>query len=293
MELRIMVTGATGTIGSELLKILTRQGVEAVAVSRSLERLPSGVRGMQLPLENRYLLEQALRNVDILVFIQPLCEKMLEQAQNVIAAARASGVQFILKVSGLGASPVSQYLFQRIQGETDELLVESGLRYSVLRPNIFMQCFLKMHHEALMQGILYLPQGEGRTSFVDARDVAEGAAQILRDPWRFNKKILELTGERALSNAEAVSLIAHYSRRRLAYVPVTEEAGLRLLNKNGESEWMKQALMSLHRATRDGMVAEVASGLSQLLGREPRSFETFCEDMKQEWMLPLPQENLF
>ncbi|UXR63710.1 SDR family oxidoreductase [Bdellovibrio bacteriovorus] len=292
MELRIMVTGATGTMGSELLKILTRQGIDAVAVSRSLERLPAGVRGMQLPFENRYLLEQALRNVDVLAFIQPLCEDMLKQAENVIAAARASGVQFVLKVSGLGASPVSPYLFQRIQGDADEMLQESGLRYCILRPNIYMQCFLKIHHEALMQGILYLPQGEGRTSFVDARDVAEVAAKILGDPWLYNKKTLELTGERALSNAEAVSLIAHYSQRRLAYVPVTDEAGLKLLKKNEENEWMVQALMSLHRATRSGAVAPVTSGLAQFLGREPRSFETFCADMKQGWMLPLAQENL-
>nr|BFD59446.1 SDR family oxidoreductase [Bdellovibrio sp. CKG001]BFD62826.1 SDR family oxidoreductase [Bdellovibrio sp. HM001] len=292
MELQIMVTGATGTIGSELVRVLARQGVDAVAVSRSLERLPSGLRGMQFPLENRYLLEQALRNVDVLVFIQPLCDNMLEQARNVVAAARASGVQFVLKMSGFGASSVSKYLYQRIQGEADEVLLDSGLRHAILRPNIFMQCFLKMHHEALMQGILYLPQGEGRTSFVDARDVAEAAANILRDPWGYNRKIINLTGARALSNAEAVSLIAHYSKRRLAYVPVTEEAWLRLMQKSGEAEWVKQALLSLHRATREGAVAEVVPGLPKLLGRDPRSFEAFSEDMKQEWMLPLPQENL-
>ncbi|ASD63898.1 SDR family oxidoreductase [Bdellovibrio bacteriovorus] len=291
MELRIMVTGATGTMGTELVRQLHSMGREVVAVSRDLERLPKDIKGMQVPLENRYLLEQAFRDVDVLVFIQPLCENMIQQAENVVGAAKASGVQFVLKVSGLGASPVSRYLYQRIQGEADEILIQSGLRYCLLKPNIYMQCFLKSHYESLMAGTLYLPQGEGRTSYVDARDVADVAAFLLQDPWRYQKRELVLTGERALSNAEAVSIISHYARRRVSYVPVTEEAARKTFNRE-ESSWMMEAQMSLHRAAREGAVAEVSGVLRKILGHDPRSFEEFCEDMKKAWVLPEPQEGL-
>lgn len=291
MELRIMVTGATGTIGSELVRQLHAQGRDVVAVSRELARLPKDIKGMQVPLENRYLLEQAFRNIDVLVFIQPLCEGMIQQAENVIGAARSSGVQFILKVSGMGAFAGSRYLYQRVQGEADDLLIQSGLRYSLLKPNTFMQCFLKSHYESLMAGTLYLPQGEGRTSFVDARDVADVAALLLRDPWRYQKQEWVLTGDRALSNAEAVSIISNFARRRVSYVPVTEEAARRTFSRD-VSSWEQEAQISQHRAAREGAVAEVSDSLRKILGREPRNFEQFCRDVQRAWLRPEASERL-
>lgn len=290
MDLRIMVTGATGTLGSELVRILLEKERDVVAVTRDLERLPQGVKGIQMAFENRSLLEQAFRDIDVLVFIQPLCENMIEQAQNVISAAQASGVQFVLKLSGYGASRGSRYLFQRVQGEADALLTDSRLHYCIVQPNIYMQCFLKEHLDALMQGVLYLPEGEGRTSFVDARDVAEATAQILEDPWRYHRKILEFTGGRAISNAEAVSIISYNARRRISYVPITEDAAKKLLFKSEGSSWMRDVRMTQFRAAREGSISEVTGSLRKILGREPRSFEVYCEDVRSAWQITTPPE---
>lgn len=288
MGLKTMITGATGTLGRELVPLLKAQELDVVVASRFLEKLPEGVRGIQLPFENVTLLEQAFRDVEVLVFIQPLGEVMLQQARNVTKAARAAGVEFVLKVSGLGASPVSPYLYQRVQGEADEMLIQSGLRYCILRPSPFMQCYLNRYRDSLVLGAIYLPEGEGRTSFIDARDVAEVVAQILKDPFRYHRKVLSLTGERALSNAEAISIISHHVSRRLAYVPVTEDLALTAMQKMGEEAWMCEALLSQHRATRDGRNAEITHTVKTILGRDPRSFESFCERSREAWVIPPP-----
>lgn len=284
MGLRIMVTGASGTMGQELVKILHKTGADFTVASRSLSRLPAGIRGLQLNYDSVPLLEQAFRDIDVLFFLQPLTENMVAQAQNVFRAARSAGVQFVLRVSGFGASASSRYLYQRVHGEVDKMLSESGLRYSILRPNIFMQNFINPWGEFLRQGAIYLPQGEGRTSFFDARDAAQVASQILLDPERYTKTIFDLTGERAISNAEVVSLIAHQVKRRLAYVPVTEEVALKSLQKLGVDPWQIEATMSLHRATREGQVSSVSDSFKKLMGREPHRFEDFCQEMKDEWM---------
>lgn len=290
MGLRIMVTGASGTMGQELVKLLHNTGADFIAASRSLDRLPPGIRGLQMNYDSLPLLEQAFRGIDVLFFLQPFAADMSVQAEKVFRAARSVGVEFVLKVSGLGASPLSRYLFQRVQGEVDDLLEKSGLRYCILRPNIFMQSFIVPWGGSIRQGTLYLPQGEGRISFFDARDAAEVAAKILLDPIRFHKNIFDFTGERAISNAEAVSLISHQVQRRLAYVPITEEVALKSMQKLGIDPWDSDLMMSIHRAAKEGQISNVSNTFLKLMGREPRRFEDFCREMKEQWMPPSPKE---
>ncbi|WII70841.1 SDR family oxidoreductase [Bdellovibrio sp. 22V] len=287
---RIMVMGSSGILGREVIESLRNAGRNFIATSRSLERLPSGVRSLQLNYDNFSLLEQAFRDIDILFFLQPLAPNMIPEAEKILRAAKSSGVQFVLKVSELGASPTSQYLFQRVHGAVDDMLAESGLRYCIFRPNTFMQNFIFSHGEPLRQGALFLPEGEGRTSFVDARDVAEAALRVFDDPSPYHKLTFDLTGERAISNAEAVALISNQVARRLAYVPVTEEVARRFLENTMEDRWQMDAIMSLHRATREGMASQVTDAFERLTGKHPRRFEDFCFEMKDEWKLRPPPD---
>lgn len=288
MGLRMMVTGASGTMGQELVKLLDKSGADFIAASRSLNRLPVGIRGLQLNYDSVPLLEQAFRDIDVLFFLQPFAENMVPQATNVFRAARSAGVQFVLRVSGFGASASSPYLYQRVQGEVDELLKNSGLKYCLLRPNIFMQSFVTPWGEALRQGILYLPQGEGRTSFLHAKDAAEVAARILLDPLRFHKFSVDLTGERALSNAEVVSLISYEVQRRVCYVPVTEDVAIKSMQKSGIEPWDIDLMMSIHRAVKDGKTDEVSESFRQLMNRDPRRFEDFIKESRDAWIPPTP-----
>ncbi|UOF02177.1 NmrA family NAD(P)-binding protein [Bdellovibrio reynosensis] len=294
MGLKIMVTGAGGTMGQEVVSALHRAGAQFTAVSRSLERLPSHVKGLQLDYDNPLLLQEALRGVDILFLSQPYESNMLAQAENIVKAARKAGVEFIVRLSGLGADERSSYLYQRIQGEVDALVESSGIPFTILKPNIFMQCFVKSFGDAIRQGVLFLPQGEGRTSYLDARDAADVAANILQNPWHHSHKTFTLTGERPISNAEAISLISHQVRRRLAYVPVTEEVAVKEMLKTLADPWVVDVAMSVHKAAKEGAIESVSETLVSSFGKAPRKFEDFCVEMKEHWEVPgkMPQNNL-
>jgi len=285
MGLQIMVIETAGTMGQELAKALQKAKMDFIAASRSVN-FPEGVRGLRLDCENPSLLEHALRGMDVLVFYQQLHAEMVKEAQRVFEAARAAGVRFILRISENGASPLSPYLFQRIHGEVDHLVQESGIDYCILRPNILMQDFIDLYGEDIRRGTLFLPQGEGRTSYVDARDVAEATVAVLQDPWHYLHQSLDLTGERTISNAEALSIISYNVIHRLAYVPVTEEAALQVLQKGSLEPWFIKTLMSVHRAVREGHMANVSDAIFKILGRAPRRFEDFCRDMRHAWMAP-------
>ncbi|WP_413570515.1 SDR family oxidoreductase [Bdellovibrio sp. HCB117] len=284
MGLRVMITGTTGTLGQELVRKLKRAGLPFVAASRSLERLPEGVRGLQLDYGNSLILEQAFRDVDVLFFLQPLMPGMRDEALRVIKAARASGVEFILKVSEMGASKDSPYLYQRLHGEIDDMLVYSGIPYALLKPSSYMQNFIHGYGDALLQGTLFLPEGEGRTAYVDARDVADVALEILKRPWSYEKRHLDITGERALSNAEALVLISNQIHRRLSYVPITEEAAIKAWQRAGMNDFQMEVRLSLHRAIREGRMDHVSMNYQDITGRLPLSFEQFSREMKSYWI---------
>ncbi|KYG65431.1 NAD(P)-dependent oxidoreductase [Bdellovibrio bacteriovorus] len=284
MGLRVMITGPTGTLGQELVRKFKRAGLPFVAASRSLDRLPEGVRGLQLDYGNSLILEQAFRDVDVLFFLQPLASGMREEALRVIKAARKSGVEYILKISEIGASAESPYLYQRLHGEIDDLLKHSGIPYALLKPSSYMQNFIHGYGEALLQGTLFLPEGEGRTAYVDARDVADVALEILKKPWDYEQKSLDVTGARALSNSEAMALLSNQIRRRISYVPVTEEAVLKTWQRSGMDKFQMEVRLSLHRAVREGRTHQVSIIYQSIMGREPVSFEQFCHEMKDFWL---------
>ncbi len=177
--------------------------------------------------ENPSLLEQAFRDIDVLFFQQPLTEQMISSGDSFKGCEIRRCAIRVLRVSTVGASEISRYLFQRIHGEGwNSFRNRSGMQFAILRPNILMQKFTLPYREFLLQGALYLPQGEGRTSYLDARDVAEAAEKILSQPLAVSQASFRAHGERALSNAEAVSLISNQAQRRVSYVPVTEDVAL-------------------------------------------------------------------
>ncbi len=283
---KILVTGASGTVGRELVLKLQAENRDFIAASRTVEKFPVGVRGYVMDFESPALMEHAFRDVDYLFFISPLGPQMLKQAADVLAAAKKAGVRFILRSSGLGANPQSSYLLFRLHGEVEEMVRESGIPYAFLKPNAFMQNFINIHGDSLRQGALYLPQGEARTSYVDVRDIAEFAEALLRDPFVHHGRSYTVTGSRPVSIAEVVSILSYQAERRISYVSITEEASRHILEQQGRSPWMRDMVLSYYQAAREGVTAKVTDALPNLLQREPRTIEDFVQENAKFWKAP-------
>lgn len=204
-------------------------------------------------------------------------------ARNALAVAKAAGVGHIVRSSGAGADCGLPITIGRVQGEIDQLVIESGIPYTITRPNCFMQNCAGYYAVMIRSGALYLPQGDGKVSFIDVRDIAVVNAVLLRHPADHAGRIYELTGGEALSNAEVVAPIGAAWGLDVNCVPVTDDAAIASMRESGTDAWTIDTLMSLNRLIASGYAAGVSPDVQTLLGRAPIAFARFVADYIESW----------
>ncbi|QDK45413.1 SDR family NAD(P)-dependent oxidoreductase [Bdellovibrio sp. ZAP7] len=286
MQEKILVTGATGNIGRELVGRLHDRQAHFVATSHQESIFTPEVRHLKWDLGERSLVQEAVKDVDVLFLLLPISDSMLIYAQNAILAAKNSGVKFMILSSIMGADTESHFLLHRMHGEIEEMAKESKIPLVILRPNVFMQNFVTRHSESIRQGALFLPESEAKSSYVDVRDIADVAIKVIENPWLYENRVIDLTGPEALSNEDVLAKISQTLGRRVTYVPVTEAATKHRLVREGLSSWMIDAYLSIHRAAREGMTAMVHPSNQQVRGVAPRSFDQFCTEVSHLWQTP-------
>src|SRR5918999_147769 len=210
-EVMILVTGATGHVGSELVRLLAEQGAPARALVHSPDKAaPIQRLGLETALgdyEQPDTLDVAMKGCDQLFLLSPPPPRQPQQEQHVIDAARRAGVGHVVKQSVPWASADAPVVFSRWHGQIEQHLAQSGLAYTLLRPSSFMQNFLMSAPQVADQGALYGMFGEGRVAFIDARDIAAVAAELLTSPGHQGASYT-LTGPEALSAAEVAERLA-------------------------------------------------------------------------------------
>ncbi|PCE34315.1 SDR family oxidoreductase [Burkholderia ubonensis] len=278
----ILVTGATGTIGRELVAQLKATGAHVIAGSASGKAV-EGVETRHADFADTANLASAFDGIDTLFLLLPLQADMVTLAGNAVAAAKAAGVRHIVRSSGAGADPASMVAIARVQGEIDRIVTEAGIAYTITRPNCFMQNFVTFYADMIRAGALYLPQGDGKVSFVDVRDIAAVNAAILQRPAEHAGRTYDLTGGEALSNADVTARVGAALGRKVDYVAVSDEAAIASMRDAGVDAWSIDTLMSLSRLIAAGHAAAVSADVQTLLGRAPVSFERFVEDYAGRW----------
>ena len=162
-------------------------------------------------------------------------------------------------------------------------MIDSGIGWTLTRPNCFMQNYLTFYGDMVRAGALYLPQGDGKVSFIDVRDIAAVNATILQRPDGHVGTVYSLTGGEALSNAEAMARIGAALGRRIDYVAVSDEAAIVSMRDAGMDGWSIEVLMSLSRIIAAGYAAGISPDVAQLLGRAPGGFDRFVADHLAAW----------
>jgi uncharacterized protein YbjT (DUF2867 family) len=277
MSNTILVTGASGNIGRELIQILRAANANVIAGSSSGKAKP-GVPTRKVDLADTATLADGFAGVDTLFLLLPLQSNMLDLARNAVAAAKAAGVKHIVHSSGAGADATSPAMIARVHGEVDQLIKDSGIPYTLTLPVNFMQNYINYHAAAIKAGAFYLPQGEGRVGYIDVRDVAAVNAVILQNPGAHVGKSYVLTGGESLSNADVAQRFSQAIGRPVDYVDVSDEAARAAMTEMGMPEWNIDVMMSLNQVIAAGYAAGLSPSVQELLGRAPISFERYLAD---------------
>ena len=281
----ILVTGATGNIGQSLVARLSQLAETVQVVAASPKGLPvTGAMVRSLNLLDATSVQAAMKGVKSLFLLTPAHPEMEAMTSNAVQAAQAAGVLHIVRVSGAGADPASDIAIARLQGRCDQIVIDSGIAYTLLRPKNFMQNFTTFLRDMIRAGVVYSSQADGRVPFIDARDIAAVAAKVLIDPAAHAGQAYTLTGPEALTNAEALVAIEQSIGRKVSLVAVTEDQAIEGMRQAGMPESMVQAMSSLNRVIAAGWVAEVTDDVPQLLGGPATRWTDFVAEHRNVWL---------
>jgi len=276
----ILVTGGTGLIGSEVLRLLSQSGVSARAVTRNPERAKQhpGVTWVAADLTKPETLKTAFDGARTLFLITAIDEDMVGTSHNAISAARDAGVRHIVKISAFGASDHSKAPICQWHYQVEKEMQHSSMDWTILRPHHFMQNLLGQADYIKKEGVVYSASGDGKIPYIDARDIAAVAAVTLIKPGHLSKKYV-VTGSEALSYRQATEIIGQTIGKQLRFVDETPDESRARRKREGYSPAILEGALAIAAYQRaGGKTVTITSVVADLTGRPPRTFVEFARD---------------
>jgi uncharacterized protein YbjT (DUF2867 family) len=217
----VLVTGATGTVGSALVPALQARGATVRAMIRDPERPVPGVDNAVADLQDPRTLTAALDGVDAAFLNSPSAQNAAALQTRFATLARDAGVTRLVALSQFAARPDSPVRFLRWHADVETHLQRLDLDHTVLRPNLYMQALLGLA-STIAQGWFAAPIGTAAVSAVDTRDIAESAAAVLTAPGHTGRTYT-LTGPRAVTHQEIAEALSSATGREITFHDATPE----------------------------------------------------------------------
>ena len=277
----ILITGATGTNGKFLVERLAAQGTEFQVLTRSRQSAEEfaarGIKAFVGDFDLPETLPPALEGVDKVFLLSEADPRQVEMQGNLIAAAQAAGIRHLVKLSASCAGPDLPTPIKRWHYETEQQVINSGIPYTFLRPNCFMQNTLKWARSIKNEGCFYMPIEDAVVSQNDARDIAAVAAAVLTSDGH-EGQTYEITGPRALTFEEVAQDLSAALNKEVRYVRVSYEESRQRMIDSGMEEWLANAVTQTYKFMSDGGAELVTDVVARVTGNEPISFRQFAKD---------------
>ena len=281
MKSTVLVSGATGAIGSGLVPALLAAGVRVKALVRNPAKAePLRAQGVQVvigDLDDPQTLPAAVSGVDRIFLLTWNGPTAVQQATNLIRAAKEAGRPHIVR-SGAHGPEKSRIVRDHMAVEAS--LKSSGLPYTILRPTFFMQNVMMAADTVATQGTIYMPFKDGRLAAIDVRDIVDAAAVVLTNPDHQGETYV-LTGPRPVSFHDIAAALSAALGRKVTYVDVPPEAGKQAMMGMGMPEWIADGYLELMDGFADDWGNRVSPDVENLTGHPARSIEQFARDYAQ------------
>ncbi|HEY6949277.1 MAG TPA: SDR family oxidoreductase [Nitrososphaeraceae archaeon] len=237
----ILVTGSTGTVGSEVVKQLASLGKRIKAAVHTQNKADkfkdnSAIDMVNIDYHKPETVADAFNNVDKLFLVTLPSPDMTDISSNVVKEAKKNEIKHIVKLSVLGADTEPETMLGRVHRQEEKLIEDSGLSYTFLRAGAFMQNFVTFFGKSIReQNTFYLPTEEGKVGLVDVRDIASAAVAILSgNSSQYEKKAYGITGQEALSYSQAAEILSKELGRKISFVNISEESAHKAMKEGDD-----------------------------------------------------------
>jgi uncharacterized protein YbjT (DUF2867 family) len=223
----------------------------------------------------------ALEDVSKVFLLTPISPQQVPQASNMIDAAKESGNEpRIVRLSVHQASHEAPARNSRQHAQIEDELASSGLPYTLLRPQSFMQNTLMAAPTVASEGKIYQPFKDGKLGMIDARDIAEVAAKVLTEEGH-EGKVYTLTGPAAISFYEVAEVLSEVLGKEVSYINIPLDAAKKAMLSGGIPEWNVDTLIEYAKAHSEGYSDFTTEDFERLMGHPSTSYKEFASDFEQ------------
>lgn len=277
----ILLTGATGKAGSETAKALAARGVKARALVRNAEKAAplkaAGIECVIGDLTDAVSVASALAGIERLLVLLPNSQRQLELEKQLVDQAKKAGVRHVVKMSSMEATAGATGAIPKMHWASEEHIRGSGLAWTMIKPNFFMQNLLASARSIKENNSFSLPMGNGQTAMSDVRDIGAVTAEALAGKGHEGKSY-EITGPELLTFAQVAEHFSEVLGRKISYVAADPAAYLEILKRVLPNEWHANAVAELFRGIAEGGLKRTTGTFAKLMGREPIALVQFIRD---------------
>lgn len=278
----VLVTGFTGNVGFEVAQSLKSKGILFKCAVRNVEK--AGKRYgdeydfIHLDFANALTFAPALQGIDSIFLMYPPGGNL--QFAEFLEEAKRSGIQHItyLSVKDVQFLPFIHHF------KNEKLIKNLGISYTFVRAGYFMQNLNDfMCEEIKERQRIFVPAGDGKTSFVDVRDLAEVVSLSFQDPQLHANKAYTITGEEALSFPHVAEKMSGILGRPISYTNPSAKDFKRFMLTRGKDKAFINVVIGIHFPTKLGLAKGVSSDYQKLTGKKPIKIEKYIHDYRKFW----------
>ena len=270
---KVLITCATGVLGRAVVNSAVGAGLAVRQGVRNPSKADPVAEVIHLDYAESSTISPAVEDISALVLMAPPLDSNAPALLGpVVKAAKGAGVRHVVLISAFGVNHNEQAPMRIVE----HLVIDSGVPYTILRPNFFMENFSAgfLAPSIREQHAIYLAAGDGKTSFISVEDIAAAVTAALKQS--LTGKEIDLTGSAALDHVKVARIISEVSGHTILYHSLSEDQMLDGARAQGMPEPIVAYLGMLYSVVRAGYAAGTSNDFETITGRRPVAFETFA-----------------